>query len=1454
MTRGDAEASESVQSPGPEEAAPIWHQLTWSQQLLWTGQQLHPKAPLYNMVLAFELMGPLSADRFEQAFRSVVDRSDALRSEISARNGAPRLRVRDRFDAPVEHADLAASSDPDGEARTWMEARAKRLFAHNEPLFDCALLRLSATRHIWYLNQHHLITDAWSTGLVFRYVADAYIALDKAIPEDIPPLPAYSDFARHLRDSEGSGRLEMARAHWQAVEGNALPQNAMYGTGPLGFGGHSTQTERTTIALGAERSTRLRALATTPAARALTEHASRFNVFAALVLGFCARASGQRDVALGAPAHNRPTAPFKKTIGVFIEVFPLRADVDPEASFDSLLESVRKHAASFLRYATPGASSGGINRSVNVVLNYINATFPDFAGLATRSEWIHSGHGDASHDLRVQVQDFDDDDEFVVHLDLATDRFSPSQRALICRHFVTFVDSVLARPSAPLQELALIDAAENRELLTRFSRSSGDPRTTAEPPASVLSLVREQVRAHPTRIAVESGEIRWSYEELYRRAIRIAKALSAFEVRGRAVALPVPRSAEAVAAILGILEAGAAYIPLDPDTPPDRAQHMLAAADAVVAIVQEHGQLASDLPTFLVDEAMGSDRADSVVAEWIEDTPAPGPTDLAYVLFTSGSTGRPKGVQVEHSALANYATWAASQYLAEETAKFALFTPLTFDLTVTSIFAPLIAGGTVVVYPDRGEAVDTSVLEVFDDDAVDVVKLTPSHLALVLDRPEPLTRIQTLVVGGEDLLSELAASAQSMLGPDGRVINEFGPTEATVACTWHMFDPSADSAASVPIGRPIPGAHLSLVDGVGRLVPTGVVGEIVIGGRGVARGYLDESQTSERFVSDPVDPNGRAYRSGDLGRWRPDGTLEFRGRADRQIKVHGVRIEPAEIEAVLSEHEGVHGTTVVAVRTGIQQTEAVRHCVRCGMPSDHPEASVGDDGVCSLCAAFEGYHDRASEYFGTMGELEEVLGTRGRIGGGEFDCLLMLSGGKDSTYALCKLVEMGLRVRTVTLDNGYISEGAKANVRRVTEHLGVPHTFLTSDVMNELFVDSLERFSNVCQGCFKTMYTLAFNFALEHGIPSIVTGLSRGQFFETRLTEELFLGEPKSRKGLELVVLDARKAYHRFDDAVNRALDTDALQNDEAFERVAFVDFYRYCDVELDDMLEFLTDRVPWIRPDDTGRSTNCLINDVGIYVHKLERGFHNYALPYSWDVRLGHKERDAALEELDDDIDTARVQQILDEIGYVPKVPAGSGPDSALRTAASEAQLTAFIAGPAADRPQELKGFLKTRLPTFMIPSRFVRVDEIPLTDRGKVDTEALENLAMGSGFTVRDPNAALRAPESTAEIAVARLWRAALGHADFGVDSNFFELGGDSITAIRIAARAAAQGLQLTPNDLFRHQTVGELALVVEAAGAVKPSRSQPDPTPQSESLDSRTLDQVSALLRRADRSNDS
>jgi amino acid adenylation domain-containing protein len=887
------------------------------------------------------------------------------------------------------------------------------------------------------------------------------------------------------------------------------------------------------------------------------------------------------------------------------------------------------------------------------------------------------------------------------------------------------------------------------------------------------------------------------------------------------VALYMEHSIEVVCAIVGVLKTGAAYVPLDPASPKERLAFMLQdiaeGRAGTLPVVVTHSRLVGDLPS-------GAARTVTLDADFLAIGGYPvakprspsSPNSLAYVIYTSGSTGTPKGVMIEHRSLVNYIWWANEKYCRGERLAWPLFSSLAFDLTVTSIFTPLISGGRLVVYREDPEMRGMAVFQVIEGDAVDIVKLTPAHLAMIKDMDLGATKIRKLIVGGEDFKTELARDITHTFGRAVEIYNEYGPTEATVGCMIHRYDREKDLGLSVPIGIPGANAGIYILDELLSPVPTGVIGEMYVAGAGLARGYLNRPQlTAQRFLT-AEDPRQRGpvaesavlrpaplrlYKTGDIARWSADGRMEFLGRADHQVKVAGARIELGEIEARLLEHADVRECAVDIVNpVAVRASAKLSYCTRCGLASNVPGTSYDAQGVCNVCRGFDSYVDKAQAYFKATDELRALVAEMKAARTGEYDCLVLMSGGKDSTYMLYQLCGLGLKPLVFTLDNGFISEAAKANIRQVVQSLGVELVVGGTPHMNEIFVDSLKRFANVCNGCFKTIYTLATNLAHAKGIRYIVTGLSRGQFFETRLTEELFQRQDFDVGKLDALVLEARKAYHRRKDAVSCHLEVDVFRGDQVFRDIQFVDFYRYWSVPLAELHAFLQQHTPWVRPPDTGRSTNCLINDVGIYIHKKQRGFHNYALPYSWDVRLGQKTRSEAMGELDDEIDEPRVQQIMAQIGYTEPSPAN---ETGIN------RLAAYYVSEKALTVAELRAHLANWLPDFMLPTYFVRLDSLPLTPNGKIDRKALPALCYENIQPAHD----FVGPRTETEKALAAIWSELLYVENIGINDDFFDLGGQSLVAIKAVSRIRdVFEVDLPLRNLFERPTVAGLAEVID------------------------------------------
>ena len=1361
------------------------YDLTQSQMLMWTGQELNPDSPLYNMILLFDLKGKVNETAFERAFQALLQQCDAMRTVFQVEEGLPRQKIIPDFSYTFEILKESQLSLP---FEGWLKERSERLLNVEKCLFDSVLVQKNDGSYYWYFNQHHLITDAWAVSVQYKAMITLYqLALEDKL-DQAPTLPLYQEYIAFEQANRVDPTKEAVRTYWKDKL-DVLP------TPPRLYGYNeqvsTTQNKRIWVDLGAERSAQIRALAQSKEVRSWTQHLSLFNIFSTALYAFLYRISGQRSISIGAPAHNRPTADFKETPGVFIEVFPLLAEIAEGDRFSDLMTKARIESHNFLRYAQPGASYAELNRRFNVVLNYIHAEFEDFNGIPMQSEWVHPNHIDPRHHLRLQVHDFDASGNIQLYFDLNENVFDDSIRDQVPQHFLNLLDAMIEDKDQLIDQPSLL-TQENLGQIESFN-------ATAQPiqDTNIVSLFTEQSSISSKETALQFKQQTVSYQDLDSKSNQLAHYLQEKGIgKGDRVAIYLTRSPELLLSIWGILKSGAAYVPIASDYPSDRVSYML--KDAEISLLISTEKLTSNfggasIPLLTIDkeisdiEACRSEKFPSDIS----------PEMPAYSMYTSGSTGRPKGVVISHGALMNYLRWAKERYVQVERPSFPLFTMIGFDLTVTSLFLPLISGGKLVIYEEAMTGPDLSLLEVMEENAVDVIKLTPSHLALLKDKDCSNSRIKTMIVGGENFKTELAKSIQKAFGTALSIYNEYGPTEATVGCVVHAFDAQKDTQASVPIGQPIANMQAYILDAFLQPVLPGVTGELYMAGNGLADGYWNRTELSaERFVTNPFTENARMYKTGDLVRMDRAGNLEYLGRKDEQVKIGGIRIELGEIESALAKVPGVKQSVVRLYEKSRQYIQTETYCSKCGLPANYPDADYDENGVCHLCRSFENYQKRAAQYFKKQAELQALFEAGKKRKKGEYDCIMLLSGGKDSSYALGKLAEMGLNVLAFTLDNGYISEQAKANIRRVVGDLGVDHVFGQTPAMNAIFVDSLHRHSNVCNGCFKVLYTLSTQIALEKGIPYIVTGLSRGQFFETRLTEELFRDDQVNVEGIDQTILNTRKVYHRVDDAVCRLMDVSMFENDQVFEDVQFVDYYRYTDVSLEEMMEYLEHKLPWVRPTDTGRSTNCLINQVGIYVHKKEEGYNNYAFPYSWDVRIGHKTRDAALEEINEVVDEVEVKRIMEEIGYV-------------EGAANEQQLVAYYVGNSTLSSDELRNHLSKSLPDYMIPVHFQALEEIPLTPNGKVDRSALPNI-----FDKRtELSGEYIAPTSEIEEMVAEIWEEVLQIERIGIHDNFLALGGHSLAAIRLMARineTFEQDLPLT--RVFEMPTIAHLSAHLE------------------------------------------
>ncbi len=1349
--------------------------LTPAQELIWTSQRLQPESPHQNMALLTRFGDAIDPQRFLRAVDEVVARSDALRTVVRELDGTPHPAVMAEPPSPCQHTAMSAA-----EVDAWIADRVAVPVDLERAAYESVLLEFDDGTWAWFVNVHHIVIDAASSANFFRAVAARYQGEDYVIPD-------YVQTWSELSAAHAPERVQKAADRW-AMHPAAAPTE-LYRPDT----GETTAADRVRIDMASGRQHALDALLA-DRFRLLSPDLSTTVALATALAAYLARLGNPR-VTIGIPVHHRSTPAAKAVIGPLVELFPLTVDVADDDTFASLHNNVARTFMQLLSSALPGTSP---RQSFDVVLNVHAATLGDFGPVPAVTRWIHPGHIDSHHRMRVQALDYDGSGTLELALDVNHRTAAADHRQRAAGHLARVLDAMLADADMAVHTVGLVGDDEAL-LMQSFTRPNpGVPLDGFAP-----SIVGEQLRANGTvptiHASIDGGQMTLTAAEVERRIDEVARKLRrAGYGNGDLVGIEMGVSVDAVIAIHGVLRAGAAFVPIDPAYPDGRRTHIR--TDSAAALVLTS---LADLDALAV----------------VEPNPLPvvlEPDDLAYVIYTSGSTGLPKGVPITHRGLCEYLGFAYNTYVGgierktraarlagdlgrESRAQLTmpLFTSLSFDLTITTLFLPFLAGGLMTIHPAGGLP---ALREIADQQRATLVKATPSHLELLvrmIDDDHPLTG---LIVGGEAFMTDLADRLIDTTGNDLLIWNEYGPTEAVVGCMEHLYDQHRDPGPEVPIGRPAPGVGLHILDSSGRPVPLGVPGELYISRPGMTRGYLGRTNLNrDKLVVVPQSGTKETlYRTGDLVRMLDADRMVYLGRIDEQIKVGGIRLEPGEIEHVALGVPGVE--RAVAGLWTPDANQQLEHCVRCGLGSDVPDVVIDGDGVCSSCHAYDVVAPQADAWFKTEGDLALALAQARERSTGDYDVIHLISGGKDSTYALYKLVEMGARVFAITLDNGYIAEVAKANVRRATSALGVDHEFVTVEGMDEIFKDSLERFSNVCQGCYKAIYTIALAKAEELGVPAIVTGLSRGQFFETRLVPGMFESDRFDPEAIDAMVREARHVYHTTPDAVSEHMDVDFLADEAIFDRISFIDFYRYVDVPLSELYEALEGSGTWQRPPDSGRSTNCLINAAGIFVHKMEQGHHNYAAPYSWDVRLGHKTRDEAMYELDDPMDDeelAAITTMLAEVGYEPRKPE---------------VLTLWVEAASDLDIDAVESALAAGLPSHSVPHAIEIVPEMPITTNGKVDKASLPAPA----FRRRAAGAGQgRALSTDTEHEVAAIWTTVLGVSDLHAKDDFFALGGTSLHALEMIVRVSERfDVVIAESTAFTKRSIEALSSHIDAA----------------------------------------
>jgi amino acid adenylation domain-containing protein len=884
--------------------------LTMNQLHVWVGQALVPETPIYHLAGALNLSGEIDPKYFERAFLVLINSSDALRTIVEETDGIPFQRVLGEVKYTLDVVDFSYLHEPQATVRSWMEKRCQTPLNLQERLFDSALIKLSAKEFVWYLNVHHLICDGWSFELIYRQTADLYRRCLQGQPLETVPLLPYAHYIVHERAYRESVRYRKAEAYWK--------QRLVEDGGSISFYGRipqlaTTRTRRVSHQLSPDLAHKLKVAVAETSSE--PKKVSLLHIFAAVLIAYIHSLNRKQSYTIGIPFHNRRSKPFKETIGFFSEILPVRIDVAEGDTLASLVGKVREEIQKAVRHGQHSIANPYFGKVYEVVVNYHNRSFSDFAGIPAYPEWIHNGHGDDS--LALQIHDFGASGGLVLDFDLHQSIFTQQESEQAVRHCVRALEAFLTRPDQPLQGLTLLSPQETRRVIKEWSQCANEITDRR----CVHETLEEQASFNPDNLAVVFKDESLTYQELNRRSNKLAHYLKKRGVGPRTlVALCVERSLDMLVGLFGILKAGAAYVPLDPAYPSDWLKSVLDDIRAPLLLTQR-----SLLPSLPQErpEAICLDSISETLDHESEANLDSGVTgdDLAYIVYTSGSTGAPKGVEIPHKALANFTNYAGHYFGLQPSDRFLQFAPISFDTAAEEIFPCLTRGATLILRTDSMLESASAFLEKCRDWRVTVLDLPTSYWHELTARlfseglvmPDP---IRLVIIGGERAIPERLTLWRSCVSKRIRLLNTYGPTETTVATTMCdlTHEEDSDSFTEVPIGRPISNVQTYVLNESLNPVPSGVAGELCISGVGLARGYLNRPDlTAEKFVANPFDPKpgSRLYKTGDLVRYHSHGTLEFLGRIDHQVKIRGFRVELEGIDAVLRKHPLVQDVAVV---------------------------------------------------------------------------------------------------------------------------------------------------------------------------------------------------------------------------------------------------------------------------------------------------------------------------------------------------------------------------------------------------------------------------------------------------------------------------------------------------------------------------------------------------------------
>jgi len=1399
----------------------------------------------YNESNLIRFDGTLDAPSLRTALLDLVVRHTALRSTFSADGLQQIFHAAPRELEIIEH-DFSALT---GDARELHWSQVKEDEARtpfdlvNGPLLRLHLARLSADRHELLFTAHHLVCDGWSFGMILMEFAQAYNARKADRLPLLPPAMSFAEYARHELATKESDERAQAEAFWVAKFADGAPVLEL----PVDRPRPQLKTyagAMEAITLDADRYTRLKKASPKLGG---TLFATLLGTFATLLH----RLTGQEDLVIGVPAAGQTRIGRDELVGHCLNFLPLRLQAAADRSFRTFATEVKEQVleaydyqdytfGSLLKKLTLPRDTSRLPL-VTVMFN-IDKSGSDqigFEGLAFDVETNPKRH--VNFDLFFNL--VQTDERMIVECEYNTDLHDAATIRCWLGCFEQLIESTIADGDAALQSLPILNAEQSALVLGEWNATRRDYPQTATLPCLFSNIVSRV----PEKTAVRCGDAALTYAQLDDRASAIAARLQTAGVkRGDLVGIHLERSNDMVAGLLGILKCGAAYVPMDPSFPAERLGFMVEDAHMTVILSQTslHRELPPTTATVLLTDEIPGDAAGFTAVEC-------DPGDVAYVIFTSGSTGRPKGVRIPHRAVVNFLNSMRREPGLTPDDVLLSVTTLSFDISGLEIFLPLTTGAETVI-ATRDVTIDGNrLVEAIIRHGVTVLQATPSTWRLLLEAGWPGKPGFKALVGGEavprDLVNRLAPLC-------GEIWNVYGPTETTI---WSTTSKVTADEGPVIIGRPIDNTQVYIVNAAMQPQPTGIAGELLIGGDGLALGYHERPDlTADRFIPTPLQP-GKLYRTGDLARWNRDGTIECLGRMDHQVKVRGFRIELGDVETHLEQHAAVSqavahvhdGRLVAYVKPGDSSSSGEGTAIWEDqwdlLYKSAIEQSGGDklDRLDSVIAGWAGITDidaQVAEWIDMTADRLRKYGPRRifEIGCGTGQILSRFAAGSECYWA----ADIS-KVAIEALQKNHPQPQVKLFHRPADDFAGIPEQSFDTVIIN-----------SVAQYFPDAAYLLR---VLQGAARTIAPG------------GRIFLGDIQG---------NALLAAHHAEILEQRAPEasTCAQLREKLAQRLS-----RETELSLDPAWFDRVD-VPGLSHVEIQLRRGKLANETTTYhydviLHIGEKPQVQLVTKWREWQRLNLEQLEAILAEGPDELAISgipdirlvpplgflRALQHSPEEGPLPFLP--SPPASALSAEDlfAVAEATGYrahvrwrgngtagiidaiflpVANPALplwpiqstpaplantphhDKPSSgsgdlaatLRRHLADKLPDYMVPTSFVVLDAFPLTPNGKVDRRALPAPGAAEETTGRETVA----PANDTERQLAEIWKQVLGLREIGTSDDIFELGGDSILIFQITTRATRAGLALTPAQVFRHRNIAALAAELTAAPVAAPA----------------------------------